>query len=234
MPLRGLGGGDAEQADLGRGVEAEPEQEPERVHVPADRETTLNSGRNRRASKPRPASSASRSSSTICSPRRARAKAAQMPRRMNRLARPMTSRNSAETAVPMTPPMSWKASSWLLQGRGRRGDGDRGQDHDGRVAEREEEADRQRLLAFLHQLAHDIVDGRDVVGIERMPQAERVGQKRGAQQQVGRSARALQAQAQAAMLAAIRPPKVSATLVFCRAGRSSNGFGSKLAPLLMT
>lgn len=31
---RGFGGGDAEQADLGRGVEAEPEQQAERIHVP--------------------------------------------------------------------------------------------------------------------------------------------------------------------------------------------------------
>src|SRR6185437_15897272 len=35
QPVRGLGGGDAEEADLRRRVEAEPEQEAERIHVPA-------------------------------------------------------------------------------------------------------------------------------------------------------------------------------------------------------
>ena len=32
--------------------------------------------------------------------------------------------------------------------------------------------DREGPLAFLHQLAHDVVDGGDVVGVEGVPQAE--------------------------------------------------------------
>ena len=38
QPLRGAGGGEAEQPYLGRRIEAEPEQEAERKHVPAARD----------------------------------------------------------------------------------------------------------------------------------------------------------------------------------------------------
>ena len=48
-----------------------------------------------------------------------------------------------------------------------------GQD-DGRVAEGEEKSDAERLLPLLEHQADGIVDGRDVVGIERMAQAEHV------------------------------------------------------------
>jgi hypothetical protein len=42
------------------------------------------------------------------------------------------------------------------------------------MAEREEEPDRQRALAVGHQLARGVVDGADVVSVERVPGAERV------------------------------------------------------------
>ena len=51
------------------------------------------------------------------------------------------------------------------------------------MAEREEEADRDRTLTFLHQLARDVVDGRDVIGIDGVAQPEPVRQQRGAEQQ---------------------------------------------------
>ena len=50
------------------------------------------------------------------------------------------------------------------------------------MAEREEQADADRPLALLHQLARDVVDRRDMVGIDRVAKAERVGQERGADQ----------------------------------------------------
>ena len=50
------------------------------------------------------------------------------------------------------------------------------------MAEREEESGREGLLAFLHQLADDIVDRRDVVGVKGVPQPEAVGQKGGREQ----------------------------------------------------
>ncbi len=39
----------------------------------------------------------------------------------------------------------------------------------------EEEADPYRLAALLQKFAGGVVDGRDVVGVERVPQPERVG-----------------------------------------------------------
>ena len=70
-----------------------------------------------------------------------------------------------------------------------------------RMAEREEEPDRERLLALLHQLAHDIVDGGDVVGVEGVAQAEHIGEN-AVPRSAGRSANAITAQAQAAPLMA--------------------------------
>jgi len=65
-----------------------------------ERKTTRKIGRNRRVSTPCPSSSASSAASRTASPPRARMKADQTPRRMNRLAMPMTNRNSADTSVP--------------------------------------------------------------------------------------------------------------------------------------
>src|SRR5207237_951369 len=52
----------------------------------------------------------------------------------------------------------------------------RDQEHDRRMAKREEESNAQGLLPLLEQLAGGVVDGRDVVRIDRMPQAKRVGE----------------------------------------------------------
>ena len=49
------------------------------------------------------------------------------------------------------------------------------------MTEGEEEADGDGPLALLHQLARDIVDGGDVIGIDRMAQAEAIGQQRRAE-----------------------------------------------------
>ena len=43
------------------------------------------------------------------------------------------------------------------------------------VAQGEPEADRQRALALVHQLAGGVVDRRDVVGVEGVPHAQGVG-----------------------------------------------------------
>ena len=55
-------------------------------------------------------------------------------------------------------------------------DRDRSDQHHRRMAEREEQADCHRSLSLLHQLACDVVDGGDVIGIERVPQPERIGE----------------------------------------------------------
>ena len=56
-------------------------------------------------------------------------------------------------------------------------DGERGreQEDDRRVAEREEEPDAERPLAVGHELARRVVDRADVVGVEGVAHAERVG-----------------------------------------------------------
>ncbi len=63
------------------------------------------------------------------------------------------------------------------------GDEGRADDDDGGVAEREHEADGDGALAFLHELAGDVVDGGDVVGVDGVAEAEAVGEQRGAEQE---------------------------------------------------
>ena len=55
-------------------------------------------------------------------------------------------------------------------------------DDDGRVAQREHQSDSDRPLALLHQLARHVVDGRNVIRIDRMAKSKAVSQKRRAQQ----------------------------------------------------
>ena len=50
------------------------------------------------------------------------------------------------------------------------------------MSQGKEEADADRPIALLNELARHIVDRRDMVGIDRMPQAEHIGQDRGAEQ----------------------------------------------------
>jgi hypothetical protein len=69
-----------------------------------------------------------------------------------------------------------------LQRADRKRHEDRRDDHDGRMPQREEEPDRNRPLPRLHQLACHIVDRRDVIGINRMTETERIGQQRGSEQ----------------------------------------------------
>ena len=61
------------------------------------------------------------------------------------------------------------------------GDGDGADDDDGGVAEGEHEADGDGALAFLHELAGDVVDGGDVVGVDGVAEAEAVGEEGGAE-----------------------------------------------------
>ena len=45
------------------------------------------------------------------------------------------------------------------------------------MAEREEQADGDRPLALLHEFARGIVDGGDMVGVDRVAQAEGIGEQ---------------------------------------------------------
>ena len=57
-------------------------------------------------------------------------------------------------------------------------DSNRQRDDDRRVSEREEKSDGDGPPPFLHELAGDVVDRRDVVGVDRMAQPERVREQR--------------------------------------------------------
>ena len=93
----------------------------------------------------------------------------------------MANRNSAETLVPIDPADLLDRIEARRERRGGERDADRHQHHDGRVTEREEEADADWTLALLHQLAGDVVDRGDMIGVDRVAQAERIGQQRRAQ-----------------------------------------------------
>ena len=90
-------------------------------------------------------------------------------------------RKVPETLVPMRPvtecrlepPSSTGPASALTPTREEQGE----DEDDGRVAQREEEPDAQRPLALAHELARRVVDRRDVVGVERVAQPERVGRE---------------------------------------------------------
>ena len=95
----------------------------------------------------------------------------------------MPSRKTADTSVPITPPISRTAVHAVLQrqrrGRNRR----RSQNDDRGVPQREHESHRNRPLALLHQFARHVVDRRDMVRIHRVAQAKAVRQQRRPQQQ---------------------------------------------------
>ena len=102
-----------------------------------------------------------------------------MPISTIRLRMPIRNRNVPETVGPIRP-VAWCSAEPsfatpplrpLMPTR----EPDREQEDDRRVAEREEEADAQRPLAVAHQLARGVVDRADVVGVEGVAHAERVG-----------------------------------------------------------
>ena len=64
------------------------------------------------------------------------------------------------------------------RGRNRR-HGDR---HDKRMTERKKQTNRNRPLALLHQLAHDIVDRGDMIRIDGVAQTEHISENSGAEQ----------------------------------------------------
>ena len=100
-----------------------------------------------------------------------------------KLAAATRNRKTTETSVPIVPPIELERRRNGPRGvAGRERDRGGRDDHDGRMAEREEQADGDRPLALLHQLARHVVDGRDVVGIDGVAQPECVGQERGADQ----------------------------------------------------
>ena len=94
----------------------------------------------------------------------------------------MRSRKAADIAVPITPPMVWKSSSRSLKAAAVTATPIDASTTTVEWPSEKIEAGRERALALLHQLARHIVDGGDVVGVDRVAQPEAVGQERGAEQ----------------------------------------------------
>jgi len=73
-----------------------------------------------------------------------------------------------------------------IEARGERRGGERNANrqghHHGRVSERKEEADADRALALLHEPAGNVVDRRDMIGIDCVPQAKGIGEQSRAQE----------------------------------------------------
>ena len=67
------------------------------------------------------------------------------------------------------------------------------------MAERKEEANTNGALALLHQIAGNVVDRRNMIGVDRVAQAERIG-KQGRSEQDRRSPRTTSAQSQMRIL----------------------------------
>ena len=89
----------------------------------------------------------------------------------------MIQRNVPETPVPIVPPQCWSDGIRALTRCAATASASRQREDDRRVAEREEEADAERALAVLEELARRVVDRGDVVGVERVAQAERVSER---------------------------------------------------------
>ncbi len=171
-----------EEPDLGRGVEAEPEQEAERIHVPAladhaeqpaeqAREQTA-AVRQHRVDVLRGVAAAAlhalEGAVDVDQDDHVDRRDDQQERRRHR---------GADQAADVL-----EAFELVLEGRRRERDADGRQHHHGGMAEREIEPERDRPLALLHQLAGGVVDRGDVVGIDRVAQPEAVGQQAGGEQ----------------------------------------------------
>ena len=176
-PPGGGGAGRREQGDLGRGVEAEPEQEPERVHLPRARD------RAGRASVEAVHEAARVQLLLELVLRELAAAHAQEdpddpdqhdqvedPDQQQERSRDRRADQAAGAVQRRAVARDVAAEALDAQ---READGE--QEDDRRVPEREEEPDPERPLAVGHQLARRVVDRADVIGVEGVAQAERVG-----------------------------------------------------------
>ena len=121
-----------------------------------------------------------------------------------------------ETEAPIVDPYAWKVGDLRVHRPGGHCQPGREPEDDRRVAEREEEAGAERALPVLQQLPRRVVDRRDVVGVECVPQAERVrergepGQRRVARQVVEEEAEAEHVQEHDSGREAAEPPPLGA------------------------
>ncbi len=174
--LAGGAGGEGEQADLAGGIETQPEQHAEREHLPARVDAVAE-----------PLEDAAAHQAAVEQPRFepllveiAAAHVAEDPDHVHEHDQVEDADREQErprhAGADRSTPVLERGNAGP---QGRRGDTDAGGEgeHDARVPEREEEPDPERLLAVLAELARRVVDRGDVVGVERVPQAERVSER---------------------------------------------------------
>ena len=96
-----------------------------------------------------------------------------------RFTMPMQYRNSPETVVPKSPRKEWSSAVPAARPVGQAPDSGRQQgahaEHDARVAQGKPESHGHPSLALAAEFPRDVVDRRNMVGVESMAQAERVG-----------------------------------------------------------
>ena len=174
--MRRLSGGEAEQTDFRCGVEAEPEQKPERISVP-----TAPDQRKERAQQTCDRAALRKAVIVIFARHPAglsdSAQYAADLRQHHDIGRRDREQERRGDCGGNHAADLLQGGEVLLRGGGHRRDREDESDDDCCVAEREEKSDGDRAPPFLHQLAGDVVDRRDVVGVEGMPQPEAVGEE---------------------------------------------------------
>ena len=176
----GFGGGEAEQADFGGGVEAEAEEQAERIHVPAAADHAEDGAEESSEE----AATAEEDVEVFVDVGLAATngfEGAEDGAEDDEVRDgDGEEKEGGDEGADETTDFAG-AIDVVVQGEGAGGDGDGAEDDDGGVAEGKHEAHGDGALALLHQLAGDVVDGGDVVGVDGMAEAEAVGEEGGAE-----------------------------------------------------
>jgi hypothetical protein len=177
-----LGSRDAEDADLGGGVEAEAEEHAQGIHVPAARDH-LEHGAEEAGEQ---ATVAEEQIEVFFDVRLAAPDAHEGAD--HRAENDKIDDCNGEEKDGRDERADYAADisdgvDAVVQGERGGGDGSRAHYDDGGMSKREHEADGDGTFAFVHELASDVVDRGDVVGIDCVAEAETVGEECGAEKQ---------------------------------------------------
>src|SRR5579875_446877 len=175
------GGGNAQEADLGRRVEAEAEEKAERIHVPAPADQP----EERAEETPEEAATGEQKVEVVLDqapapshPSEAAIDTGEDDEIGERDGKEEEHGNrGADEAAKIL-----EGGEASLHGARSEGDGGGGERHHGRMAEREIESGGDWSLSLLHKLAGDVVDGGDVIGIDGVAQPEAIGEERCAEE----------------------------------------------------
>lgn len=176
---RGFGCRYAEQADLGRGVETQSKQEAERIHVPGfcdQAEQRSEQPREQAATGEQRVEALGVVNALLPYSAKRPPQAGEDDEIDGRDHEQEQRRHRRADKAADLPEQAVAAQAHHAERK------QHGRGHDDRgMAERKIEPDTARCTARLHQLAHDVVDGGDVVGIDGVAQAEHPGQQRSRQ-----------------------------------------------------